>query len=31
MIGGLRFGEGTIYYKDGTTQKNLLAGPIRRI
>jgi hypothetical protein len=27
MIGGLRFGEGTIYYKDGTTQKIYWQGP----
>lgn len=27
MIGGLRFGEGTIYYKDGITQKIYWQGP----
>ena len=27
MVGGLRFGEGTIYYKDGTTQKIYWQGP----
>ena len=27
MIGGLRFGEGTIYYKDGATQKIYWQGP----
>jgi hypothetical protein len=27
MIGGLRFGEGTIYYKDGTTQRIYWQGP----
>ena len=27
VIGGLRFGEGTIYYKDGTTQKIYWQGP----
>ena len=27
MVGGLRFGEGTIYYKDGMTQKIYWQGP----
>jgi hypothetical protein len=27
MIGGLRFGEGTIYYKDGATQRIYWQGP----
>jgi hypothetical protein len=27
VIGGLRFGEGTIYYKDGTTQRIYWQGP----
>ena len=27
MVGGLRFGEGTIYYKDGITQKIYWQGP----
>ncbi len=27
FVGGLRFGEGTIYYKDGTTQKIFWQGP----
>ena len=27
MIGGLRYGEGTIYYKDGITQKIYWQGP----
>ncbi len=27
FIGGLRFGEGTIYYKNGTTQKIFWQGP----
>lgn len=27
MIGGLRFGEGTIYYKDGITQRIYWQGP----
>jgi hypothetical protein len=27
IVGGLRFGEGTIYYKDGTTQKIYWQGP----
>ena len=27
MIGGLRYGEGTIYYKDGVTQKIYWQGP----
>lgn len=27
FIGGLRYGEGTIYYKDGTTQKIYWQGP----
>lgn len=27
FVGGLRYGEGTIYYKDGTTQKIYWQGP----
>jgi hypothetical protein len=27
FVGGLRFGEGTIYYKDGTSQKIFWQGP----
>jgi hypothetical protein len=27
IVGGLRFGEGTIYYKDGTTQRIFWQGP----